>query len=157
MMKFILKLTSHSILHHLRSADILKRSSKLIMSTLILPIFFNGFCPVEKCGVTPHYLYIDSLNLKLMKRAPSCKYRKIIKLCNARKSCSNINYILKMRWEICDFNTSEDDAQHGTSSYCLKTKVKLTFFLSYHHGDTNTAFQLKLANFLATQLPFMIV
>ena len=96
-MKFILKLTSHSILHHLRSADILKRSSKLIMSTLILPIFFNGFCPVEKCGVTPHYLYIDSLNLKLMKRAPSCKYRKIIKLCNARKSCSNINYILKMR------------------------------------------------------------
>ena len=57
----------------------------------------------------------------------------------------------------CDFNTSEDDAQHGTSSYCLKTKVKLTFLLSYHHGDTNTAFQLKLANFLATQLPFMIV
>ena len=47
-MKFILKLTSHSILHHLWSADILKRSSELIMSTLILPIFFQWILPGEK-------------------------------------------------------------------------------------------------------------
>ena len=25
--------------------------------------FFNRFCPVEKCGVTPHCLYCDSLPL----------------------------------------------------------------------------------------------
>ena len=28
-----------------------------------LNIFFNRFCPVEKCEVTPHYLYRDSLTL----------------------------------------------------------------------------------------------
>lgn len=35
--------------------------------------------------------------------------------------------------------------------------MKSPFLLWRHHGDSNTAFQLKLANFLEKQLPFMIV
>ena len=27
--------------------------------------FFNRLCPVEKCGVTPHCLYRDSLTLEI--------------------------------------------------------------------------------------------
>ena len=30
----------------------------------LFSIFFNSFCPVEKCGVTPHCLYNDSLSLR---------------------------------------------------------------------------------------------
>ena len=30
-----------------------------------LNIVFNRFCPLEKCGVTPHSLYRHSLTLKL--------------------------------------------------------------------------------------------
>ena len=40
------------------------------------------------------------------------------------------------------------------SACYLETKVKSTFLLWHHHGDTSTAFQLKLANFLVTQPPF---
>ena len=32
-----------------------------------LNIFFNRFCPVEKCGVTPHCLHRDLLTLILKK------------------------------------------------------------------------------------------
>ena len=36
--------------------------------------------------------------LKAMKRAASCKHRQAIKLCNVRRSCSNLTYIfLKLR------------------------------------------------------------
>ena len=62
-----------------------------------------------------------------------------------------------MCWEKCDYNTSEDGHQHGKPSYLLivvKTKVKSAFQLWHHHRDTNTTFQLKLANFLVPQPPF---
>ena len=40
--------------------------------------FLNRFCPVGKCGVTPHYLYGDSLTLTECKnRWCSKKYGKI--------------------------------------------------------------------------------
>ena len=52
---FQLKLTIHSILHYLWSEDLSKSFSELIMSILIFSQYFlNTFCPVEKCGVTPH-------------------------------------------------------------------------------------------------------
>ena len=61
---------------------------------------------------------------------------------------------------ICNFNTSEDGRQHGNPSCLLvdvKTKVKSAFSLWHHHGDTKTAYLLKLANFLVTQTTSMIV
>ena len=64
---FQLKLTIHSILHYLWSEDLSKSFSELIMSILIFSQYFlNTFCPVEKCGVTPHCLYCDSLTLSVI-------------------------------------------------------------------------------------------
>ena len=69
---------SHGILHYLWLADISKSFSEMILSIFTFSqyfinsfcqclsfrnIFFNRFCPVEKCGVTPHCLYRDSLTL----------------------------------------------------------------------------------------------
>ena len=64
---FQLKLMIHSILHYLWSEDLSKSFSELIMSILIFSQYFlNTFCPVEKCGVTPHCLYCDSLTLSVI-------------------------------------------------------------------------------------------
>ena len=55
--------------------------------------------------------------------------------------------------ETCDFNISEYGRQHGQSSCPLlvvKTKLKSAFLMWHHHGDNNTAFQLKQVNFLVT-------
>ena len=62
-----LKLTSHRILHYSWSADLSKSFSQLIMAIFIFfqYFFFNRFCPVERCGVTPHCVYHDSLTLSL--------------------------------------------------------------------------------------------
>ena len=59
---FFFKLTSHSILHYLWSADLWKNFDQLIMSIFI---FSRYFFPVENCWVTTHCLYRDSLTLKL--------------------------------------------------------------------------------------------
>ena len=36
------------------------------VNTQVFSIFFNTFCPVEKCGVTPQCLYRDSLTLSVI-------------------------------------------------------------------------------------------
>ena len=87
--KVLLELTSHGI-HYLCSVDLSKSFSRLIVSISIfsryflqqtLPggksfsqlivlififsqYFFYRFCSVEKCGVTPHCLYRDSLTFR---------------------------------------------------------------------------------------------
>ena len=64
-----LKLTSHGVLHYLRSADLSKSfTQKALLNRLceylpFLNIFFNRFCSVEKRGVAPHCLYRNSLTL----------------------------------------------------------------------------------------------
>ena len=77
-----LKLTSHGILHYLRSADLLKSFRLLVDFNIYLfsiffsidftrwkklfvfsQYFFNRFCRQEKCEVTSHCLYFDSLHL----------------------------------------------------------------------------------------------
>ena len=61
-----LKLTSHDILHYLWSVDLSKSFPQLIVSIFtFLNIFYNRFYPVKKCGVTPHWLYRDSLTLNV--------------------------------------------------------------------------------------------
>ena len=70
----LLKLTSHSRLHYFWSADLSKSFSHYVNIYFFsinsfcqffsfLNIFFNRFCQVKKCGVTPHCLYSDSLTL----------------------------------------------------------------------------------------------
>ena len=50
-----LKLTSHGILHYLRSADLSKSFYQLIMSIFIFAqYFFQQIVAWEKCGKTPH-------------------------------------------------------------------------------------------------------
>ena len=102
--------------------------------------------------------------LKVMKRAASCKHRQTVKKkqCEKKlfKSHLHSSKLGQKSWETCDFYKSEDGSQHGKPSCPLvvvKTKVKSAFLMWHHHGDTNTAFQLKLANFLVTQPTFMIV
>ena len=62
-----LKLISHDMLHYLCSANLSKTFSQLILSIFtflsqkFLPIFF--FNKFQKCGITPHCLYRDSLTL----------------------------------------------------------------------------------------------
>ena len=54
--------------------------------------------------------------------------------------------------------STENDRQQRKSSYLLvvvKTKNNLVFLLWHHHGDTNTDFQLKAANFLVPKPCFM--
>ena len=56
---------SHGILHYLWSGDLSKSSTQFVMSIFTFSrYFFNRFCLVEKCGVTPHCLYRDSLTLR---------------------------------------------------------------------------------------------
>ena len=65
-----------------------------------------------------------------------------------------------MCWETCYFNISEDGRQYGKPFSCplvvVKAKLKSALLLWHHHGDTNTAFQVKLANYILTQSTFMI-
>ena len=49
-----------------------------------LNIFLNMFCPSEKCGVTPHCLYNDSLTLKGMLKELQ-KYNQKLFLCPPQK------------------------------------------------------------------------
>ena len=59
-----LRLTSRGMLYYLCIVDLSKSFSQLIGSIFIFSqYFFNKFCPVEKCGVTPHCFYRDSLTL----------------------------------------------------------------------------------------------
>ena len=53
-MDFVLKLTSHCILHYLCPADLSKSFSQLIVPIFIFTqyFFFNRFCPVEKAPLT---------------------------------------------------------------------------------------------------------
>ena len=73
-----LKLTSHGILHYsdyLWLADLTESFFQSLMSIFIFSQhFLNRFCSVEKCGVTPHCLYYDSLTLTLSWRR-SVSYR----------------------------------------------------------------------------------
>ena len=80
-----LNLTSHGIMHYLRSADLPKSFSQLIVSILIFSRYFftrflswlcqylffvitflTRFCRAEKCAVTSHCRYRDSLTLMLL-------------------------------------------------------------------------------------------
>ena len=45
-----------------------KSFSQFIMSIFIFSILFNRFCPVKKCGVTPHCLYRDSFTLSMRRK-----------------------------------------------------------------------------------------
>ena len=55
----------HGVLNYLWSVGLSKSFSQLIVSIYLsfLSIFFNIFCLVEKCWVTPLCLYRDSLTL----------------------------------------------------------------------------------------------
>ena len=55
----------YGILHCLCSANLLYKVylNWLCQYLSFLNIFFNRFCAVENCGVTPHYLYRDSFAL----------------------------------------------------------------------------------------------
>ena len=96
--------------------------------------------------------------LKVMKQAVSCKHRQAVKTIQCEKklfnSHVNSSQVRKMCCETCGFNISQDGRQHGKPSCLLvvvKTTVKSAFLLWHHHGDTNTVFQLKLADFLVAQ------
>ena len=111
--------TSHSVLHYFCSVDLSKSLpidcvntylfsmffSIFFQSCLVekvflnwlcqylsfLNIFFNRFCPVEKCGVTPHCLCRDSLTL-------TYSSKQFLMLC-----VNNIGPAKKLQADIIDF------------------------------------------------------
>ena len=54
---------SHSLLYYLCSADLSKSFSLLCQYLSFRNTFINRICPVQKCGVTQHFLYRDLLTL----------------------------------------------------------------------------------------------
>ena len=56
--------TSHSILHYLRSVDLSKSFSQLLVSIFIFSQYFsNRFCPVEKTFPNWLFQYLSFLNI----------------------------------------------------------------------------------------------
>ena len=58
--KFVIEIDESQYIALFVANGLSKSFSQLIVSILsFLNIFFNRFCPVEKCGVSPHCLYRD--------------------------------------------------------------------------------------------------
>ena len=74
--------TSHGILHCLWSTNLSKsfpRSIVLANIYLCSNFFFNRFCRVEKCEITPRCLYLDSLTLIILLVCMFTSYRSVTK------------------------------------------------------------------------------
>ena len=91
-----------------------------------------------------------------MKREASCKHRQAVKniQCEKKLFTSHLHSSkLGKRVEKYATSTNQkmaasmDDGRTSCPLVIVKTKVKSAFLLWHHHGDTNAAFQLKIANF----------
>ena len=79
-----------------------------------------------------------------------------------KKSTSKFTYILLMLGKCGDKHATSTDQKMAANNESLliplvviKTKKNLAFLLWRHHGDTNTDFELKPANFLVPKPRFM--
>ena len=100
----------------------------------------------------------QSIAQRLWNKHTHVNIGRLSKLCSVRKNTSKFTYILfKLGKRVGKHTTSTHQKKSSCLLVVVKTKMKTAFLRRRCHGDINTVFQLKPANFLITKPQFMLI